>query len=271
MTKIILIAGVLLQVAGSIRGQVIREDDPVLKGIGVIEHLGDTIPLDLRFTDDLGRELPLRTFFHRGKPVILVLAYYNCPMLCTMVLNGIAEAVKGLEWTPGERFEMLTISIDTTETTALAAAKKKSYIEYISKPGADSGWSFFTGHYDDIQKLADALGFKYYYVEETREFAHPAVVFVLMEDGRLSRYLYGLNHRSQDVRLSLLEASEGRIGNALDRLILYCFHYDPEARGYVLWARNVMKIGGLATVAAMAIFLLVLWRRERKTDAVQQA
>lgn len=250
------------------RGQVVTENDPALRGIDVEEHAGRLVPLDLVFTNDAGEQVPLRTYFGRGKPVILTLAYYECPMLCTLVLNGIAESVKAMEWKPGEQFQMLTLSIDPTETRELAAAKKRSYVEYISKPSIDEGWRFMVGQDSSIHAIADALGFRYFYIRERDEFAHPAVVFILTEDGRISRYLYGLQYKTQDVRLSLLEASEGRIGTPMDRLILYCFHYDPQAKGYVLFAQNVMKLGGVVTVLVLGSFLFVLWRRDRRNRTV---
>lgn len=273
MKRALQCAFVLLQwvFAAGISAQVIRDNDPALTGIDVVEHLGDHVPLDVRFTDETGRETNLAEYFRQDHPVLLVLAYYNCPMLCTLVLNGIAEGVKGLDWTPGREFVMLTVSIDSSETPALASAKKDTYVKYLAKPGAESGWHFLTGREDQIRTLADAVGFKYYYVTERREFAHPAVVFLLTDDGRLSRYLYGLKFESRDVKLGLLEASEGKIGNTLDRLLLYCFHYDPDAKGYVLFAQNIMKIGGGLTVLVLVAFLFILWRRDARDDSPNKA
>ncbi len=246
--------------------QVILDDPPEMAGIDVQEHLGTRIPLDAEFTNDAGQRVKLGDYFHQGKPVILTLAYYNCPMLCTLVLNGIAGAAKQLDWKPGQEFQMLTVSIDPAETSQLAAAKKKSYLDFLEKSGAGDGWRFFVGDSSQSKKLARALGFKYYYVEERKEFAHPAVVFILTEDGTISRYLYGIQFKERDVRLALLEASEGKIGTTVDRLILYCFHYDPQAKGYVVMASNVMKIGGLLTIAVLGIFLAILWSRDRKNE-----
>ncbi|KAB2881033.1 SCO family protein [bacterium] len=238
-------------------------DRQPVSGIDVIEHLSDTIPLDLEFTDDEGKKTVLGDYFHQGKPVVIVLAYYNCPMLCTLVLNGVADAVKQNNWTPGEDYRIVTISIDSSETAELAGLKRKRYLEYLAKPEADAGWRFHVGDHTQIVRLADALGFKFFYDADRKEFAHPAVVFILGEDGKISRYLYGIQFNDRDFRLALVEASEGKVGNTLDRLLLYCFHYDPASKGYVVMAMNVMKLGGLATMLILGLFLAVMWKRDR--------
>lgn len=252
--------------------QAVQNDPPQLRGIDVEEHLGSTIPLDLEFTNDAGERVKLGQYFHQGKPVIVVLAYYNCPMLCTLVLNAVAESVKQLAWTPGNEFQMLTVSIDPLETSELAAAKKRNYLKYLNKHGAEDGWRFFVGEDASIHRLADALGFKYFYVEERKEFAHPAVAFILGEDGKISRYLYGIQFKERDMRLALVEASEGKVGNTVDRLLLYCFHYDPQAKSYVVFATNVMKLGGLLTMLILGTFVAVLWKREshRKDQSMDE-
>jgi protein SCO1/2 len=157
---------------------------------------------------------------------------------------------------------MVTISINPDESFNLAAAKKKNHLAALNKPVKENGWVFLTGTAENSKMLADALGFKYYYVEERNEYAHPAVIFVLTEEGKISRYLYGIEYKETDLRLSLLEASEGKIGSTLDRIILYCFHYDPDAGGYVIFAGNLMRIGGVITVLFIGTFLFILWRRE---------
>jgi len=244
--------------------QAIQEKPQELQGIDIEEHLGQKIPLDLKFTNENGQLESLDVYFNQGKPVILILAYYECPMLCTLVLNGMAFGINQLDWTLGKEFQVLTISINPAETSNLAAAKKVNLLNTIQKNKIDSGWRFFVGNQDQITRLADAIGFKYYYDEHQKQFAHPAVATILAPDGRISRYLYGVDFKKQDLRLALLEASEGKIGNTVDRIILYCFHYDPSARGYVLFATNVMKLGGLATVIAVGALLSVFWIRERR-------
>jgi protein SCO1/2 len=234
-----------------------------LEKIDVIEHLGETIPLDITFTNDKGETFQLGDYFYQGKPVIIVLAYYNCPMLCSLVLNGLSAAAKQIDFKPPQDYTILTISIDPTETFELAAAKKKNYIEALGIEGADAGWHFCVGDSASSRTLADALGFQYYWDDKQEQWAHPAVLHFLSPDGMITRYLYGLSYKQQDLRLSLLEASQGRIGTTIDKIILYCFHYDPDSKGYVVFAGNVMRIGGLITVLLLAIFLGILFIRYR--------
>ncbi len=243
--------------------QVIMDKPPAeLQAIDVQEHLGDIIPMDLSFTDESGKSVRLSEYFKKGRPVILTMAYYKCPMLCTLVLNAAGQVAKEMPWKPGNEYQMVTVSIDPTETPELARVKKENYIKFIGKPAIEDGWHFLTGKEENSKKLADALGFKYYYVEERKEYAHPAVAFILTDEGKIARYHYGIQFKERDVRLSLIEASEGKIGDSIDRLILYCFHYDPAAKGYVLMATNVMKLGGLMTVVLLGGFLMIMWRRE---------
>jgi protein SCO1/2 len=243
-------------------GQITTDSVPELQKIDVVEHLGESIPLNLEFTNDQGHSVLLEDYFHKGKPVLLTLAYYRCPMLCGLVLKGLSKGVSQLDYLPGEQFQMITISINPEESYRLAAAKQKNHVEALNKPVKKSSWVFLTDSTGNTKKLADALGFKYYYVEERNEYAHPAVTFVLTEDGRISRYLYGIEYKESDLRLSLLEASQGEIGTTMDRIILYCFHYDPDEGGYVLFAGNLMRIGGVITLLIIGSFLAVFWRKE---------
>jgi len=243
--------------------QAVQDNITELRKIDIIEHLGDTIDLNLRFTDDNGREIQLGQFFHQGEPVVLVLGYYECPMLCNLVFNGLSAGVQQLEWKPGTDFQMLTVSINPRDNYQLAHAKRINYLADMGATGVDPGWMFLVGDESQSQELADEIGFKYYYDRSNKQYAHPAAVYILTEDGRISRYLYGIEFKPQDLRLSLLEASEGRIGNTIDRLILYCFHYDPEAKGYVLFAGNVMRLGGVVTLIVLGGLLIVLWRKEQ--------
>ncbi len=265
ITTLVLTAFALLFLAGQeLSAQALTQDDPDLKNIDVIEHLGDTIPLNLTFTNHKGERVKLEDYFHKGKPVILTLAYYRCPMLCTMVLNGLSESILNIDgWVPGDQFEILTVSIDPTETAELADSKRHRYLENLKDIGGESEWEFMVGDEPEIKQLAAAVGFKYFYVEESKEFAHPAVVFLLTEEGVISRYLYGLEYSPRDVKLGLLEAGRGKIGNTVDKIVLYCFHYDPDAKGYVVFATNVMKLGGLVTLVLVGIFLIFLFARYR--------
>jgi protein SCO1/2 len=243
-----------------------------LEKIDVVERLGDTIPLDLTFQDDTGKTVELGDYFNQGKPVILILAYYECPMLCTLVLNGMSQGVGTLSWTPGKEFQMVTVSIDPRETPELAAGKKKIYLENLSKPVEGNGWAFLVGEESQSKALADAVGFKYFYDEKNKQYGHPAVAFILTEEGKLSRYLYGVEFKPRDLKLALLEASEGKIGSTLDRIILYCYHYDADSQGYAIFASNVMKLGGAVTLVIVLIFLGIMWVRERrKTKAVARS
>jgi len=243
--------------------QVVQDSVPDLQRIDVIEHLGETIPLDLQFLNSRGDAVRLRDYFGRGKPVILSLHYTNCPMLCSLVLNGLSRAVNDLAYVPGEDFAMISVSFDPRETPQLSAAVQERYQGQLKASTPPEAWLFLTGPESHSKALAEALGFKYYFIEKTGEFAHPAVIFVLTQDGRISRYVYGINFKERDLRLALLEASEGKIGNTVDRLILYCFHYDPDAKGYVVLAGNIMKLGGAASLLLLILFLGFLWGKER--------
>jgi len=253
----------VLLLSRSTSAQIVRDSVPELDSIDVVEHLGQPIPLDLQFTDDQGRAVTLGDYFQDGRPVVMILGYYRCPMLCNLVFNGLTDAVADLDLGMGGDYTIITVSINPQETSELAAAKKNNYLEQIGPRGSADGWAFLIGDESQSAALAEALGFQYYYVEERDEYAHPAVVFLLTEDGVISRYLYGVQFGSRDLRFGLLEASEGKIGSTVDRILLYCFHYDPDAGGYVLFARNVMTLGGAATVVLLGALLIVLWTRER--------
>ena len=246
----------------SLFGQAIQPNPPELQGVEVEEHLGGYIPLYLKFTDSDSQTVSLDSYFHKDKPVIIVLAYYTCPMLCTMVLNGLGDGVRDLKLIPGKDYEILTISIDSSETPLLAEAKRTNYVNFVGRPDIASGWHFFVGKQNAIDSLAKSLGFHYYYDKEQKQFAHPAVVFVLSPSGEITRYLYGLEFKPNDLRLALLEAARGKIGTTIDKIILYCYHYDPDSKGYVLFASRLMQIGGAITVIILILFLGIFWRRE---------
>ena len=247
-----------------LQGQLIKTSDPQLEGIDVVEHLGKSIPLDLEFINDRGDTVQLAEYFNEGRPVLLVLAYYTCPMLCTLVLNGVSDGLRELPWTPGEKYQVLTISIDPRETADLAAAKKDRYLNTLGRDGAAAGWDFMVGAESQSKALAEALGFEYFWDEERAQYAHPAVAFVLAEDGTISRYLYGIEFKPADLKLALLEASEGKIGSTLERILLYCYRYDPDAGSYTIFAANVMKMGGVVTLVLLGSLLGLFWVRERR-------
>jgi len=232
-----------------------------LKGVDITEHLNDQLPLDTRFTDDDGTQVTLRDFFKGDKPVLLQLGYNKCPMLCNLVLNGTFAGLKGVDWLPGKEFEIVAISVDTTESVGLAHAKKESYLAEFERPGSGRGVHFLTGNEVMSKSVADAVGFQYRR-QENGDYAHAAAIYMITPEGRISRYMYGTKFEPSDLRMALLEASQGRIGSTLDRFILWCHIYDPNARGYVLQARRIMSIGGLVTMFALAGGLAMFWTAE---------
>ncbi len=246
--------------AATAQAQIILEKPKELENIQVDEHLGAQLPESLVFTDEMGREVALKDYLHQGKPILLTLAYYRCPMLCGLVLNGVANSAKSLDLVAGKDYTILTVSIDPRETSELAAAKKNRYAE--SFPQAQNGWSFLVGKEENTQRLAMAVGFKYYYDKARDEYAHPAVSYLISPDGKITRYLYGIDYKRFDLKLGLMEAAEGKIGNTVDKLILSCFHYDPTTGKYVPLAMNIMRVAGALTLVALTVFLGVFWMRE---------
>ncbi len=260
----VILALALIAGTESANAQIVRDSVPELMNIDIVEHLGDKLPLDLQFIDDNGQPVTLGDYFGKDKPVLLTLGYYQCPMLCNLVFNGVSDGIKQLEWVPGEKYEVISVSIDSAETSELAAAKKANYIKAMEMPGAENGWHFLVGNQSQSKILAEAIGFKYYYVIERDEFAHAAAAYLISPDGVITRYLYGIQFTGRDLKLGLLEASDGKIGTTLDRIILYCFHYDSEANSYVLMAQNVMKLGGLVSLLFLGVFVGTLWIKDKR-------
>ncbi len=244
--------------------QTVQDSLPELTKIDVKPNMGKDIPLELSFRNTRNEETLLKEYFQPGKPVIMALAYSNCPMLCSLVLDGLFEGINGLEWLPGEKYRVLTVSIDPEETATDAARRKDSYLSRFKIRPPEEGWEFLTGEEKNIKMLADALGFRYYYDEEIQQYAHPAVVFILTGDGKISRYHFGLDYPARDLKFSLMEASQGNIGSTFDKMILYCFRFDPEAKGYVLFAANLMRLSGGITLVLVIIGLALFWLKERK-------
>jgi protein SCO1/2 len=236
----------------------------ILKDVGIDQKLNEKIPLDLSFRDEQGNSVLLSQFFGQ-KPVIISLAYYNCPMLCTQVLNGLEQGLKGLSMDAGNQFNVLTISIDPSEKPPLASAKHDLYTGIYGHPGAAEGWHFLTGDEPQIKALTSALGFRYVYDPETKQFAHASAIMILTSDGRISRFLFGIQYRSRDLRLGLVEASAGKIGTPLDEILLFCYHYDPVTGKYGLLISRVIKAAGLLTVLAIGIMVFFLRRGEQYT------
>ncbi len=252
--------------AGPVAAQRTEPLPKELEGVGITEVPGARIPQDLTFVDENGRNVRLADYFAAGRPVILTLNYYRCPMLCGLMLNGLLDGLKELKWTPGREFEIVTVSIDPLETPTLARLKKQSYMEELGRPEAVAGWHFLVGRPESIKALADAVGFHYRYNEERREYAHAAGLFVATPDGRVARYLYGVMYEGRTLRLALTEAAEGKIGSSADQLLLYCFHYDAQEGRYVVAATSIMRLGGGATALILGLWLVTWWRRSARRE-----
>jgi protein SCO1/2 len=235
-----------------------------LQGVDVEERLDQTLPLDVPFKDEDGKPVVLRQYFDGKLPVIVTLNYSNCPMLCNLMLNGLTDGMKKVDATPGKDFRIVTINIDPNETPEGAKKFKQRYLTQYGRPEAASGWHFLTGSERDIRMVANAVGFHYNYNEARNEYVHPSAIALATPEGRIARYLYGIEYQEKTLRLSLIEASEGKIGSSIDRLVLYCFHYDSSEGRYAPVARNIMKVGGAVSVVLLAGFLGMLWLAELK-------
>ncbi len=233
-----------------------------LRDIGFEQRLGEAIALDLVFRDELGNSVRLAEYFGT-KPVVLTLAYYECPMLCGLVRDGLAQSLRALAFDIGEHFIMLTVSIDPRETPAHAAAKKVQALRSYARPGAADGWHFLTGEEASIRHLTQAVGFRYAFDAENEQFAHAAGLVVLTAQGKIVRYLYGIEFAPRHVRLALIEATAGQIGSPIDQLLLFCYRYDPTTGQYGLVVMNVLRLAGLMTVVVLGGFMIVMFRRER--------
>lgn len=233
-----------------------------LVDVGVDEKLEQRVPTELVFKESDGGEVTLGKWLGKGRPVVVTMNYSGCPMLCSLQLKGFVEALKQLEWTAGQQFEIVTISLDPTETSAVAAETKARYLAKYGRENAAAGWHFLTGSKANVQALASAIGIRYGYNEVRDEYAHPALVTLLTPAGRIARYLYGIEYHPRTLRLSLAEASQGKIGSSIDKLVLYCFHYDETEGHYAPVALNIMRIAGLGAAVALAGLLGMLWWRE---------
>ncbi len=233
----------------------------LLKEVGIDQKLNDQIPLDLTFNDEHGNPVQLRQFFGR-KPVILSLVYFNCPMLCTQVLNGLTSSLKLQSLDAGKDFNILTISIDPTDKPLIAEARQEMYTGMYGRPGAAQGWRFLTGEDAQIKQLASAVGFRYAFDSDSKQYAHASAIMVLTSEGKISRYLYGISYPVRDLRLALVEASEGKIGTPVDSILLFCYHYDPHTGKYGLLISRVIQAGGGLTILLLAILVVSLARKE---------
>lgn len=233
------------------------------KGVEIKDKLGSQVPLNLIFKNEEGQKVTLSQYFNQDKPVLLTMVYYNCPMLCSLVLNGAIDSLKELGWVPGEKFEAITVSISPIETPKLAVAKKKNYMRQLGIVGADKGWHFLTGDQPQIKTLAESIGFGYRYDPSSQDYAHGAALFFISPTGKLTRLLKGIHFEPKDLRLSFVEASEGKIGSIFDQLLLRCFRYEPSSKKYAFYIWGAVRLGGLFTIFGIAALLLVMWRGER--------
>ena len=243
--------------------QTLKTEFPAEKQIDVIENLGKYVPLDAEFIDEDGKVVKLASFFESEIPTVLTLNYFECPMLCTLVLNGLAESLKNLTLNAGEDFQVITIDINPNEKTLFANQKKKNYVNGFGLQNIKDDWHFLTGDQVNIKKVADSIGYIYYYDNQRDEYMHPAAITLLSPEGKISRYLYGIEYPTKDLKLGLLEASEGKIGSTLDKIILYCYHYDPYKNTYTIFATNIMRLGGIFTIIFLGIMLVGYWKKDK--------
>ena len=239
----------------------------VLDDVGIDQQLGGQLPLDLAFRDETGRDVRIGDYF-RDRPVILALVYYDCPMLCHEVLTGLTRSFEQLNFSVGKEFEVVTVSFDARETPQMAVREKNNYINWYKREGAAEGWHFLTGDQPSIDRLTQAVGFKYAYDEQTKQFAHASGVMVLTPQGKLARYFYGVEYQPKDMRLGLVEASENRIGSAVDQILLYCYHYDPTTGKYGPVVMNMLRVAGVFTL--LAIGLLFVFMRKRNIARLRE-
>lgn len=238
-----------------------------LRDIGFDQHIDQKIPLDIPFRDESGRTAMLGDYFGK-RPVVLVFAYYDCPMLCTQVINGLSSALGVLSLEPGKDFEIVTISFNPKDTPQSAQEKKSHYIDRYKKPGAAEAWHFLSGDQPAIDVVTKAAGFRYKWDEPTKQFAHPTGVMVLTPDGRLARYLFGIEYSPRDLRYAIVEASDGKVGNPTDTLLLYCFHYDPETGRYGLAIMRTIRVAAAGMVFALGGFIFVMVRKDKRAPFI---
>lgn len=245
-----------------------EQTPPELQDVGITEHLNQQITLSNSFTDDKGQPVTLAKYYDGHKPVLMTMVYYDCPNLCNYHLNGLLDVFKKMDLKAGRDFNFVAVSMSHTETPELAAKKKAAYLKALGQTGAEDGWHFLVGNEQNVKLLADELGFKFKWNEAIKQYAHAAVGYVTTPKGIISRYLYGIEFPPQTLRLSLVEASEGKIGTIVDKMSLFCFQFDPSKNKYTLYAFNIMQMGGALTALLLAVFLIPYWIRERRKSAL---
>lgn len=238
-----------------------------LDEVGIKQKLNEQIPLDTEVKDENGKTVKIGEYFGK-RPVILALVYYECPMLCSEVLNGLTGTLKGLNFSAGKEFDVIALSFDARENDKpdLAKNKKVNYLQRYGREGSENGWHFLTATQDSIDKITNAVGFGYKWDEQTQQFAHAGAIMVLTPDGRMSKYLYGIDYAPKDVKLALIESSENKIGTPVDQLLLYCYHYNPATGKYGLQILNVIRLGGILTLLGLGTMFFVFWRRNKNKN-----
>lgn len=240
-----------------------QENAEMLRQLEITEKLGDNIPSDIMVTNEDGVEVELSTYFESGKPVLLNLIYFNCPSMCSLILNGVADAVDQLRWVPGEEYEIVTLSIDPDEDYMMAADQKRGYLSRMEREGIENGWHFLTTDQENVDRITDAVGMPFVWSEDAQEFLHGSAIMFVSPEMKLTRYLYGVSYRELDVRNALFDAAGGRVGSTMERIALYCFTYDADSRSYVPYAMNIMKVSGVVIVLGLGLFLGFFWLKER--------
>lgn len=266
--------GLSLSVRGGAANAQVNTVPNELQGVGITEHLGAPIPRDVVLRDHTGNRVQLGQFFTNNRPVAFIFFYDRCPSLCSFVMNGMINSLRTTQWTAGERYDVVMLSIDPTDDARSLSAKRQRIMRQYRDAGRivhEEGWHVLGGDTTAIRQVADAFGYRYRYDERQNQYAHPGALFLLTPDGRLARYLYGITYDPNAVRFGLLEASEGRSVNTIERVLLFCYHYDPQAGRYVLIARRVMSLGGVLTALVFGSFLSVLWLRERRKQRGRDA
>lgn len=245
-------------------GKASTEVPEEIKDVGIEEKIGEMIDLNLIVTDEKGEKHPLSTYFKSHKPVILSPVYFSCPGLCNFHLNGLVETLKSVDWSPANQFEIIAFSFDSKETPAIAAAKKTNYLKVYERSGTENGWHFVTADEATVKALTKSVGFKFKWNEKLSEWAHASAAIVVSPEGKISRYLHGIQFEPRDVKLALNEASSGKVGNIVDSAMLFCFKYDNHQSKYGLQVFNLMKLAGAITALALALWLIPVMIRARR-------
>lgn len=262
-----LVLATVVACVSSAAGQATDAVTGVLKHAGITEHIGETIDLDATFLDESGNPIIVRDYFDGEHPVVLTFVYHTCPMLCSMVLDGLSKSMAGIEWDLGAEYRAVSVSIDPNDSPELAARQKERYLSRLGSESHSAGWAFLTGQEDQIASLAASAGFDFEKDPETGEYGHAATVILVSPEGEITRYLYGISYTPFDLRASLIEASEGKVGGIADRFIMFCFHYDPMEGSYVPHAWLAMRLAGGLTLVLLVGLLAVLWKREHTSQS----